>query len=397
MKLQKPLGGFTLIELLMASTIAIVVFMASMQYKRYIYQEVKKVSDVAAIMAEHTTLNALVAGIPLSEAFSVFCGTLQNPLGQPVGHPYWKYAKYKSGSDGCEITGQTINSEKQVALNNLSTSYYNFVWGDPLRTGPLSPLLSEDRFNSQISSKLDSAGCTSCHKSGGTAPVFNTNDLLTPLGLGTSFGRKLLQPQMTFPSIRDPKRYSVSHTLTFTANQRSIRTLTTAFNDFGCFPAVLERANCSVVGVGTGCRTSTGTFPPTASSACPSSQKLQYPGTYTSTCIKWETVQKGKQSYTYCARYRYSWNCWKHDPNLASPSCTHGTYGGSLQFKKAPCTTLYPVTSQYQYWSYWNCVEPNADYAQQQKRWDVTYELESNWTTSEDKLPRRMLTTGALK
>jgi prepilin-type N-terminal cleavage/methylation domain-containing protein len=380
--------GVTLIELLIASTIGLVVFLGSMQYRQMVYKEVKKTSDMAAIMAEHTALNSLVAAIPLSEAFSVFCGSLK--------HPYGKYTKYKDGSDGCEpISGQTINSAKLAAWDQLSASYFNFAWGEPDRKGKIPSVLDAATFGSNISPKLDSAGCRDCHIAGGTAPVFNPDNFLTPLGLGTSFGRRLLQTDMAFPSIRDPGRYQVTLTLRFISNQRSIQTVIGNFDDFGCFPAVLERANCTVLGTGSGCRSKSAAA--CSNPICPTGMK--WPGVKQCNCTQSSTDKKGN---TTCVQWTTTWNCWKQDPSLTTENapCPHGAINTTqpiFTLDRSSCLIRYPSAGPYQYWSKWSCQQPNSDYANQQKRWDVTYELESRWTSIEDPLPRRMLTTGALK
>jgi hypothetical protein len=383
---SKRQRGFTLIEMLIAATVAWVMFFGIMQYRQFVYQEVKKVDDLAAIMAEHTSLNALVAAIPLSEAFSVFCGNLK--------HPFGKYQEYKDGSDGCEgISGQTLNSAKLAAWDRLSQSYFNFAWGEPSRSGVIPNSLDADRYDTLVVPKLDSANCTDCHKAGGTASVFNPDNYLTPLGLGTSFGRRLLRPNMEFPSIRDPDRYKVTHFLRFNSNQRQIQTNTSVPNDFGCFPAVLERPNCAYNGSsGTNCRVVSGWV------SNPTCNKNKLAGvTFKSVC----TSSKKGQSCTYYTYY----NCWKHDPQLtvqkASTQCTHGEFTSNVFTFDGPggtkCKPRYPGSSSYQVWSTWSCSQQNSDYETMQKRWDVTYELESQWTSLNDQLPRRMLTTGALK
>ncbi|NBX75669.1 MAG: prepilin-type N-terminal cleavage/methylation domain-containing protein [Proteobacteria bacterium] len=380
--------GVTLIELLMASTIGLVVFLATMQYRQMVYKEVRKTSDTAAVMAEHTALQSLVSAIPLSEAFSVFCGSLK--------HPFGKYSKYKDGSDGCEaVSGQTINSAKLAAWDQLSTSYFDFAWGEANRRAEIPSTLSADDFDSKVSQKIDLAGCTDCHKAGGTAPVFNPANLLTPLGLGTSFGRRLLRSEMSFPSIRDPSRYQVTHTLRFISNHRSIQTVVGDFDDFGCFPAVLERTNCTVMGVGSGCRSKSGVACSTP--VCPSGMK--WPGVRQCVCSQTRQDKKGNVT---CVQYKTTWNCWKHDPNLTvlNAQCPHGEISITppvFILDRPNCLPRYSGSGAYQYWSKWSCRQPNSEYANQQKRWDVTYELESRWTSIEDPLPRRMLTTGALK
>ncbi len=380
--------GVTLIELLIASTIGLVVFLASMQYQQMVYKEVKKTSDTAAIMAEHTALNSLVSAIPLSEAFSVFCGSLK--------HPYGKYTKYKDGSDGCEaVSGQTINSAKLSAWDQLSTSYFDFAWGEDNRRGEIASSLNRATFDTNVAPKLDTAGCLDCHIAGGTATVLNPDNLLTPLGLGTSFGRRLLRSEMSFPSIRDPSRYQVTHTLRFISNHRSIQTIVGSFDDFGCFPAVLEKANCTVTGTGSGCRSKSAAG--CSKPACPSGMK--YPDVRQCVCTQ---TRKDKKGNVTCVQYKTTWNCWKQDPNLntSNAHCPHGeikTTPPVFSLDRTNCLPRYPGAGTYQYWSKWSCQQPNSAYANQQKRWDVTYELESRWTSIEDPLPRRMLTTGALK
>ena len=203
---------------------------------------------------------------------------------------------------------------------------------------------------------------------------------------------------MSFPSIRDPSRYQVTHTLRFISNHRSIQTVVGNFDDFGCFPAVLERTNCTVEGVGSGCRSKNAAACSTP--VCPSGMK--YPLVRQCVCAQWQKDKKGNWT---CVQRKTTWNCWKHDPNLTTSNaqCTHGEINTTQQpifsFDRSNtgCLPRYPGAGTYQYWSKWSCQQPNSAYENEQRRWDVTYELESRWTSIEDPLPRRMLTTGALK
>jgi hypothetical protein len=148
--------------------------------------------------------------------------------------------------------------------------------------------------------------------------------------------------------------------------------------------------------VGSGCRSRSAAGCSTP--VCPPG--MQKTGVKKCVCTQWQTDKKTGTST--CVQHKTTWNCWKHDPNqtTSNAQCTHGEINTTqpiFSFDKLNCLPRYPGAGTYQYWSKWSCQQPNSAYANQQKRWDVTYELESRWTSIEDPLPRRMLTTGALK
>ncbi len=396
-------SGFTLLENMIAITVLVIGITAAYQIRMQTITQLKSSMINTEALSEHRTLNTLIQSIPLSEAQSLL------PQGNPIDsrfnclpHPWGLFQRNGDGLDQCRPNPAVTTVFNANDWNALSEEYYLFARG--IQNGSnLNSTLDSNNFN-LTKNKLQNLGCLNCHGGGTTNPNFNNftqltaanQSFVTLFGLGSGLGRRLLRPNMNFPSLRSsPSLKFLNHNVQFLSSFRGINSNTPT-------PNALEW-NCAVG--------------PTPFQRIVNGHTFNPPcyggilGGIEHRCER--TVNKKKKINVRGCNWKTYYGC------VYSPSsfdfCTKGVVRpGSQVFPASPgsiqqsrCQTRYPpatwvvststgARTYLKAYRYWECWDPNT-YMADEKRWDVSYQITTTWANDLDEIIRNIVTTGALK
>jgi len=404
--------GFSLIEITIAVTVLVLGITAAQQVRSYTSRQTKAATINSEALSEHKTLNSLVQGIQINNAYSVF--QRGNPINfrfNCLPHPWGVFTSDPNGSDRCDPNPAVAVPFVESTWTALSQNYYQFSLGNQTGAG-FNPVLNQTTFVN-IQNNMQALGCMNCHDGSAVNIAPNLSDFdqltnpnaafVTLFGLGSGLGRRLLDNNMNFPSLRaNPALADLNHNLQFFPSRRVINS--NIPNNF--------EWNCAVGQIVGGERVVNGC---TMNPPCPPGALSQ--GTPECNCERIHRSEK-KTNVSGC-NWKTRYGCYEPPERVPSPIdfCTRGVVRPGSQVFPAPedslqlqrCQIRFPPATwtftstdgsrtyptPYRYWECWNPEETNA--FDQQRRWEVSYQLTTTWTNVGDTLPRTLVTTGALK
>jgi hypothetical protein len=411
-------SGFTIAEVLAASLILFLSLTATQSLKSLNVKSTQRARLNSLVASEHRVLLNLINSIPVIEAQSI----LIDFPGGCLPHPFDSFQKFKSGSDNC-INNPAAGIFDRVKWEELSALFYNYtVTGG--RTNPaagfsgLNTSLDSNYYTNTIRSKLQSNGCLSCHNTGSANGSFASfADVTKPttigkndpeisyLGLGSPMGRRLLLPRMIFKSFRDPNGVhpdlgTVEHKLQFIPYRREITSNAQNNFEWRCQLGSTSGIRYSKLGC--------------VRATCPDvNGEHGVVLTNGSSCQCVNNPSTGKKGQRGCRNYYY-WYCGYPSisratltgaPETNNPYCTHGIVKPSSitwPDRNTPkaCQTrygLYGQTAANANFTSWECYNPaDGTYEQNQSRWEVSFTLESNWSSAQGE-PNNLTSSGVLK